>query len=452
MRSQLNRRAASVLVAIVVAVLIMMMSAVSVRADEPVTSVTPPATTAPGTTVPPLTTPAPTTTLAPTVSTPGTTSPPHGSTSTTTTLDSNAPTTTILPPDENQGGFSNTPAPEVPAASTDPLFHAARTVDEDIRLLDKAHVKADALVVIEREAAQEEAKERVVLDQSKTVDAAAQHRMVGAEHDLRTAAMHAYTGYGAQTSAESRPGIDDQTLVLPYKTYVAVTIKEATSRVRVYRSAAGATHADLTAATDAYNVVAARASRTKQDADAARAATVAAFVKLGADQKALQDLVGTLADLAPGTLQKLPEPTDVKPGSQLVRSPAGTIVVPPGADRRTALVLQFIIGQLGKPYVWGAVGPSTYDCSGLMLRAFQALGVTSIPRVSQAQQMWATPVAAADAQPGDLVFFGRPAYHVGIYIGGGLMLNAPYSGTVVRIDKVWSSVTGYGRPVWPADN
>ena len=162
----------------------------------------------------------------------------------------------------------------------------------------------------------------------------------------------------------------------------------------------------------------------------------------------LDDLIASMPDLAPGTLEKLPKLAKLPPGAQAVASPVGDIIVPATADPRTAVALQFIVAQLGKPYVWGATGPSSYDCSGLMLRAFQAAGVTSMPRVSQSQQVWATPIDAKDVQPGDLVFFGRPAYHVGVYIGGGLMIDAPFTGAYVRVDKVWSSVTSYGRVTW----
>ncbi|MBS1848740.1 MAG: C40 family peptidase, partial [Actinobacteria bacterium] len=147
-------------------------------------------------------------------------------------------------------------------------------------------------------------------------------------------------------------------------------------------------------------------------------------------------------------LDRLPDVVALPPGATAVASPAGTIVVPATADPRTVVALQFIVAQIGKPYLWGGTGPQAYDCSGLMLRAFQSAGVRTMPRVSQAQQIWATPVAGTDIQPGDLVFFGRPAYHVGVYIGGGLMIDAPYTGAHVRVDHVWSSVSGYGRVVW----
>lgn len=88
--------------------------------------------------------------------------------------------------------------------------------------------------------------------------------------------------------------------------------------------------------------------------------------------------------------------------------------------------------QLGKPYVWGAAGPGSFDCSGLTMYAWASAGV-SLPHNAAAQQGMGTPVAQADLQPGDLVFFGSPAYHVGMYLGGGLMIHAPTSGDVVKI-------------------
>lgn len=88
--------------------------------------------------------------------------------------------------------------------------------------------------------------------------------------------------------------------------------------------------------------------------------------------------------------------------------------------------------QLGKPYVWGAAGPDSFDCSGLTEYAWAAAGV-SLPHNAAAQQGLGTPIAEADLQPGDLVFFGSPAYHVGMYLGDGLMIHAPTSGDVVKI-------------------
>jgi len=123
-----------------------------------------------------------------------------------------------------------------------------------------------------------------------------------------------------------------------------------------------------------------------------------------------------------------------------------------------AAALQFAYSQLGKPYKWGATGQQGfYDCSGLMLRAYQAGGV-QLPRTSREQwfagaRVWNT----ADLQPGDLVFRARnlsdprTIYHVGMYIGAGNIIAAPYTGAVVRIQPmVRADYIGAVRPTAPA--
>ncbi|MEQ3554367.1 NlpC/P60 family protein [Pseudonocardia nematodicida] len=92
--------------------------------------------------------------------------------------------------------------------------------------------------------------------------------------------------------------------------------------------------------------------------------------------------------------------------------------------------------QLGKPYAWGATGPSAFDCSGLMVWAFEQLGV-DIPRTSSAQsQMSGESVSKSDLQPGDLVFFYSPVSHVGLYAGNGQILHASTSGEPVKYSNI----------------
>lgn len=104
---------------------------------------------------------------------------------------------------------------------------------------------------------------------------------------------------------------------------------------------------------------------------------------------------------------------------------------------------------LGDRYVYGATGPTTFDCSGLTQHVYK-LGGISIPRTSEEQYAFGTPISAAQAQPGDLVFFagsdGTAAApgHVGIYIGGGQMIDAPHTGTVVQIGGIGGNV-GFRR-------
>ena len=109
--------------------------------------------------------------------------------------------------------------------------------------------------------------------------------------------------------------------------------------------------------------------------------------------------------------------------------------------------LRYACDQLGEPYVWAAAGPSTFDCSGLTMRAWEAAGV-SLPHNADAQSHFGTPVAPTpDAlRPGDLIFFHRPISHVGMYVGHGLYLHAPHTGTVVKIAKVpWAGAIAAAR-------
>ncbi|MEU0218317.1 NlpC/P60 family protein [Streptomyces sp. NPDC006265] len=98
--------------------------------------------------------------------------------------------------------------------------------------------------------------------------------------------------------------------------------------------------------------------------------------------------------------------------------------------------LAFARAQIGKPYVWGAVGPGSYDCSGLTQAAWKAAGVT-LPRTTYDQVNVGTTVPLSQAQPGDLVFFYDDVTHVGIYIGNGMMIHAPKPGTYVREESIF---------------
>lgn len=97
--------------------------------------------------------------------------------------------------------------------------------------------------------------------------------------------------------------------------------------------------------------------------------------------------------------------------------------------------------ELGKPYQYGAEGPTDFDCSGLVQYVYAEEGI-ALPRTAHEQQAATKPVAVP--APGDLVFYGQPAHHVGIYIGNGRMIDAPDVGLSVRTEPV-GSPTGYGR-------
>lgn len=102
--------------------------------------------------------------------------------------------------------------------------------------------------------------------------------------------------------------------------------------------------------------------------------------------------------------------------------------------------------QIDDPYVWGAEGPDSFDCSGLTMYAWA--GLRALPRTAAGQQSGITEISRPQLRTGDLVFYGSPAHHVAIYVGGGWVVHAPTTGDKVRMAKVDypGSPSGFGRP------
>ncbi|WP_286164312.1 NlpC/P60 family protein [Peptoclostridium sp. AF21-18] len=112
-------------------------------------------------------------------------------------------------------------------------------------------------------------------------------------------------------------------------------------------------------------------------------------------------------------------------------------------------VISVAKAQMGKPYRWGATGPSSFDCSGLMQYAFKNGAGVSLPRVSRDQANVGKKVSKAELQPGDLVFFakGGRIHHVGMYLGNDQYIHAPQTGDVVKISKLSSRTLYTARRV-----
>lgn len=116
---------------------------------------------------------------------------------------------------------------------------------------------------------------------------------------------------------------------------------------------------------------------------------------------------------------------------------------PPRAPRSG--VVSIAMKYIGSPYQWGASGPHTFDCSGFTMFVYAQVGV-SLPHSSRAQAGSGAFVSRGNLKPGDLVFFGHPIHHVGIYVGGGDMIHSPHTGSSVRVSPLESDYAGACRP------
>lgn len=122
-------------------------------------------------------------------------------------------------------------------------------------------------------------------------------------------------------------------------------------------------------------------------------------------------------------------------GSSAPSAPAPSVAVNVPVSASAGSIISYAKQFLGVPYLWGGTTPAGFDCSGFTSYVFRNAAGISLPRVSRDQQRVGTAVSLNDVQPGDLVFRGMPAYHVGIYIGGGQYIHAPQTGDVVKISS-----------------
>ena len=294
-------------------------------------------------------------------------------------------------------------------------------------------VKLDADAEAARQADNESVAAAQVAQAAQARAVAAENEYVGMQASVRQAVVYLYTTGSDQLTMNPSAG--------PLLAYAAdyaestfspygildqrkAVVKERTDATRLARQAASRQQ------TAAAKAEAARSDEQVQlqhlEAELSTAST-SAIAAVTSDHLTLADQAGQELSRA-GNLQFTPKAP--------VPNPLAT----------TNVALTWAFAQLGKQYVWGATGPDTFDCSGLTQYVWKAAGVT-IPRVAADQDAWTVPVPLSNLLPGDLVFFGtNDIHHVGIYIGGGLMINAPHTGTVVQVSSIWwSDLAGFGR-------
>jgi peptidoglycan DL-endopeptidase CwlO len=193
----------------------------------------------------------------------------------------------------------------------------------------------------------------------------------------------------------------------------------------------------------------------KSAADAKTAAEQAAGVRanLQSKQSQLQSQIAVVKSqyqtLSPGQRTALAAPV-APPPATLAAAPAPA-ALPPGGGRpggpspgsapgsgEGAVAVQAALTQVGSAYSWGGAAPGAFDCSGLVMWAFQQAGI-ALPHSSQALANGGQPVALSDLQPGDVLTFYSDASHTGIYIGDGLMVHSSTYGVPVRVVPMNSS-------------
>lgn len=123
-------------------------------------------------------------------------------------------------------------------------------------------------------------------------------------------------------------------------------------------------------------------------------------------------------------------------------APSASALDRPVAVERAVTIAR---NHIGAPYRYGAAGPHAFDCSGLVYFSYRKAGFSHVPRTSGAQARFARHIRRANMRIGDLIFFtdGGGVYHVGIFVGRRnghvLVLHAPYGGTRVRVDRIWTN-------------
>lgn len=176
-----------------------------------------------------------------------------------------------------------------------------------------------------------------------------------------------------------------------------------------------------------------QALRDKETADQQAAAVRAIETQMDAKKKVIEGKIDKVNSAAMSQAMTVFEQTGSYPDIQI-----------PTESTVDGQALQQALTRRGDPYVWAAAGPGEFDCSGLVVWAFAQEGI-ALPHYTGALWNSGMHIARNDLQPGDLVFFGSDISHVGFYVGDGMMLDAPNSGAVVRIEPLFSDYIGAVR-------
>jgi cell wall-associated NlpC family hydrolase len=315
------------------------------------------------------------------------------------------------------GAAGATPGNTVTQAST--TAEATRLVAEAQHRLEAVTEQVnDAQVTLEQQQAAAGAAAAAV--------ATAEGRLAALAGQMRQVARSAFTGENlSRVNALMTSGSADEFL----------------AQVNTLDAIAGHTNEILAQV----NAAATAAVEAKTAADAATAAARKTLDDVTAQQAAMQSEIADYKaqyDRLDAAQQALVNEAHAGPALEAPHSVSVAAVSHSAATSSSAApteaaqtAVETALAQIGDPYVWGAGGPGSFDCSGLMQYAYAAAGVR-LPHSSRVQATMGTPVSRSDLQPGDMVFFYSPVSHVGMYVGNGKMVHAATFGVPVQVTSV----------------
>ena len=283
------------------------------------------------------------------------------------------------------------------------------------------------------------------LTATRSALAAAQARLAAKRAVLKQAAVAAYI-QGGQTGniVQLMQGTQAQAgLAQSYLSSVA----------DAQQSAIDSFHAALLAYQQQQARLAQQESAAQTQVDRVRAARDASAAAAAAEQAQLSAINGQVASLvaqiqqqqAAATAAQLQSSLSSRLGGRASRGGSFSGPLPPPTGPAASVAVQWAEREIGKPYVYGASGPDSFDCSGLTMYVWGQAGV-SLPHSAAGQWDDTTRVPVSDLEPGDLVFYYQPVDHVGIYVGGGQMIIADHTGTDVRYASIYrDGLDGGGR-------
>lgn len=310
-----------------------------------------------------------------------------------------------------------------------PAVSTAQSVGDARQELEALNARSDAAV-------EDYAEARIALTKAERRAASAGAKVTRAEAQLK--AMQA--GLGDFISAAYRSGGTNDLVQLVTTSDPQTFLDQAATLDRIARDRSTkildvrVARRRLTAEQNAASAAVAEARAIE-----ARLSGIKATIEASAGQQ--QALLSRLESAA-ARRARLAREADARRAARASRGSRSYYTGP--ASGRAAVAVREAHAQLGKPYRWGAAGPNSFDCSGLMMWVWGKAGV-ALPHSSRAQYQYGRHVSKSELRPGDLVFYGHPIHHVGIYVGNGQYIAAPQTGDVVSFRSVnrsnWAGAT-----------